>query len=50
MDTTKRWGVALRVGVLLAVVDLFLMVRAVRTGPEAAPGAEVGVPSMVPAE
>jgi len=34
----------------LAVVDLFLMVRAVRAGPGATPGSEVGAPSMVPAE
>jgi cytochrome bd ubiquinol oxidase subunit I len=34
----------------LAVVDLFLMVRAVRAGPGAAPGSEAGVRSMFPAE
>ena len=34
----------------LAIVDVFLMVRAIRTGPEELSGSGSGMPSMIPAE
>jgi cytochrome d ubiquinol oxidase subunit I len=34
----------------LAIVDVFLMLKAIKAGPGEAPGSEAGVPSMVPAE